>query len=288
MEVSGADADLPRYTVRLVARRLGVPTATLRSWTHRYGVGPSDHRSGRHRLYSESDIAVVQHMYGLIRQGTNPGAAAQSAMAAAVRPLADPASLLSSLFDLDTATAGRLLDGNLRRFGVLDTWNSLVRPAFRELDARQTAGARCIDVEHALSWLVARSLQRIGVTGIRSSAPIILACIETETHTLPLEAVRAALAERGHSSLMLGADVPVAALVDALGRCSPPRTVMLWAQTAKAADGVAVAALTSQAKVILGGPGWEPSGIPKGATRVVSLRAAVQRLIASARRRTTR
>jgi DNA-binding transcriptional MerR regulator len=285
----GAESGLPRYTVRVVAQRLGVPTATLRSWTQRYGVGPSDHRPGRHRLYSESDIAVVQHMHGLIRQGTNPGAAARSAMAMVAQPRADPASLLSTAFDLDVAAAGRLLDSHLRRYGVLDTWNDLVRPAFRELEARQVAGARCIDVEHALSWTVARSLQRVGVTAAQSTASaIILACTERETHTLSLEALRAALAERGRLALMLGADVPVAAVTDALERRPPRSTVMLWAQTARTADHAVVAALAPRARVILGGPGWDSSHIPKQAARVASLRAAVQRLTAQARRRPTR
>jgi MerR family transcriptional regulator, light-induced transcriptional regulator len=284
----GTEWVLPRYTVRAVAQRLGVPTATLRSWTQRYGVGPSNHRPGRHRLYSENDVAVVQLMHSLVRQGTNPGAAAQSAMAMVAQPRADPASLLSAAFDLDAGSAGRILDGQLRRYGVLDTWNSLVRPAFREIDARQAASERCIDVEHALSWTVARSLQRIGVTGGQSMAPsIILACTESETHTLSLEALRAALAESGHTALMLGADVPVAALLDAVERRRSPSTVMLWAQTARTADHAVVKAAAPHAKVVLGGPGWNSSDIPKEASTVSSLRAAVQRLRPRPRRRPT-
>jgi MerR family transcriptional regulator, light-induced transcriptional regulator len=54
------DVDEPLYTVRVVAERVGVPTATLRSWNQRYGVGPPEHSPGRHRLYSENDIAVVR------------------------------------------------------------------------------------------------------------------------------------------------------------------------------------------------------------------------------------
>ncbi|MCW2557888.1 MAG: hypothetical protein JWP55_1852 [Mycobacterium sp.] len=41
--------DSPRYAVRAVAERVGVPTATLRSWNQRYGIGPADHDRGRHR-----------------------------------------------------------------------------------------------------------------------------------------------------------------------------------------------------------------------------------------------
>ncbi|WP_040797677.1 MerR family transcriptional regulator, partial [Nocardia higoensis] len=69
------------YTVRVVAERLGVPTATLRSWTRRYGIGPSQERPGKHRLYTESDIATLEHMLGLIRAGASPAGAAAAVAA---------------------------------------------------------------------------------------------------------------------------------------------------------------------------------------------------------------
>lgn len=67
-DVAGADS--PLYTVRAVARRLGLPTATLRSWSQRYGIGPSGHSPGRHRLYSRADIAVVELMPDLVGKGS--------------------------------------------------------------------------------------------------------------------------------------------------------------------------------------------------------------------------
>jgi hypothetical protein len=108
------------------------------------------------------------------------------------------------------------LDQYLRRFGVVDTWEQLVRPAFAAIERRQRHGEGCIDVEHALSWTVPRSLQRLPITPDASS--IILACSEDETHSLALEALRAALGERDRGAPMLGADVPTAALIDAIQR----------------------------------------------------------------------
>jgi len=72
--ISRADStdDSARYTVRSVAERVGVPIATLRSWNQRYGIGPPHHNPGRHRLYSETDIAVVQQMHQLIGEGASP------------------------------------------------------------------------------------------------------------------------------------------------------------------------------------------------------------------------
>src|SRR5690242_7467625 len=161
--LENADADEPLYTVRVVAERLGVPTATLRSWNQRYGVGPSEHSPGRHRLYSETDIAVARRMYELIVEGASPRSAARTAIDSLRPARGDSAALLDAAFDFDVFTAGLLLDQHLRHFGVLDTWDQLVRPAFDDIANRQAQGQGCIDVEHALSWTVSRSLQRIPI-----------------------------------------------------------------------------------------------------------------------------
>ena len=135
------ETSLPRFTVGAVAARLEVPIATLRSWNHRYGVGPPRHLPGRHRLYSETDIAVMRHMRDLISQGANPGTAALSAMATVAQGRTDPNALLAAVFNLDTARAARMLDASLRSEGVLDTWDDSHPPGFSP-DRDSTGRAR--------------------------------------------------------------------------------------------------------------------------------------------------
>ncbi|MCV7279743.1 MerR family transcriptional regulator [Mycolicibacterium flavescens] len=251
-----SDADQPMYTVRVVAERVGVPTATLRSWSQRYGVGPSHHVPGRHRLYSENDVTVVQRMHALIRDGASPRSAAQMAAESIAPPRGDVEALLSAAFELDLPTLGRLLESHLRHFGVLDTWELVVRPAFAAIVSRQQDEGGCIDVEHALSWAVSRALQRVPLAPSGTTTSIVLACAAGETHVLALEALRAALGERGHGALMLGADVPAWALIDAIGRITVPVTAMLWSHSADTADMDTVRAVSAQAEVVLAGPGW--------------------------------
>jgi DNA-binding transcriptional MerR regulator len=268
---------LPQYTVGVVAERIGVPIATLRSWNQRYGVGPSDHSPGRHRLYSENDILVVEQMHQLIGEGASPRSAARAALDSVVPPRADTGSLLAAAFDLDLASAGRQLESHLRHYGVVDTWDQLIRPVFSAIEVRQADGQGCIDVEHALSWAVSRSMQRIPITPPGQSAPTILACTEGETHTLSLEALRAALGERGHGALMLGADVPAPALADAIGRTPGPTTVVLWAQTTGTVDiATAKAVVAERAQLMVGGPGWKSARVPRRAVHVDSLQTALQ------------
>lgn len=274
-------ADEPLYTVRVVAERVGVPTATLRSWNQRYGVGPPEHSRGQHRLYSETDIAVVRRMYELIVEGASPRSAARTAVDS-VRPArGDAAALLVAAFDLDVFTAGLLLDRHLRHFGVLATWDVLVRHAFDAIAQRQAQGEGCVDVEHALSWAVSRSLQRYPIATPEESAPIILACTSHETHSLALEALRAALAERGRGALMLGADVPRSALIDAVERKGRPVATLLWSQTQDTADVRTVNDLAARASVSVGGPGWDAVTQQIQARRLKSLHAAVEYFVPS-------
>ena len=73
------DADsLPpevEWSVGAVSEQCGIPTATLRSWDRRYGIGPSQRTSGAHRRYSGQDICRVQ----MVRQLTDRGVPTQTA-----------------------------------------------------------------------------------------------------------------------------------------------------------------------------------------------------------------
>jgi DNA-binding transcriptional MerR regulator len=279
-EFAATDSAVPRYPVRVVADRVGMPIATLRSWNRRYGVGPSTHSPGRHRLYSEVDIAVVQQMQKLIHEGASPSSAARAAIDSVPPGRADADSLLAAAMALDSFTASLLLDRYLRHLGVVDTWNQLIRPTFAAIEAIQAGGNGCIDVEHALSWAVSRSLQRLPLLAPDASASIILTCTAGETHTLALEALRGALGERGRAALMLGADVPLTALRDAIKRSEHPVTVTLWSQAGHTADPRAVkAVLAAGADAVIAGPGWRSTRLPRAVLRVDTLRDAVEHFV---------
>jgi DNA-binding transcriptional MerR regulator len=268
--------------VRAAAQRLGVPTATLRSWSHRYGVGPLGHAPGRHRLYTDTDITVLRHMSKLIAKGVNARSAASTAMQALIPDPAQVTTLLAALFALEELTAARLIERHLGHYGVLDTWDVLIRPAFAEVANQQAGGDRCIDVEHLLSWTVMSCLQRIPMAPSTTAETALLACAENDSHTLPLEAVRAALSERGHTTLMLGAAVPTAAILDAIERRAKPITVLLWAQTERTASVAAVRALRkARPRVLVAGPGWDAVRLPAAVTYLHSLSEAVECLTAT-------
>ena len=79
--VEGAEPMLP---VAAVARRLGIAPATLRTWDRRYGIGPREHTSGRHRRYAPEDIARLELMQQALLRGAAPAEAANYALRTAV------------------------------------------------------------------------------------------------------------------------------------------------------------------------------------------------------------
>lgn len=276
----------PGYPVGVVASRLGVPTATLRSWSQRYGLGPDGHLRGRHRLYSETDIAVLTEMVEMVRSGVAPASAAESLRGrlhrydAVCGPDAS-AELAAHAQRLDTAAMSDLLDRSLRQLGVIATWNEVCRPAFAAIVERQIDGA-CIDEEHALSWAVTGCLRQVVLrNAMPGPARIVLACTPGEQHLLPLDALAAALAQVGTPVCMLGSDVPVSALGDALERMRPA-AVVLWSHGAEAADLDALAVgVTFADRVYVAGPGW-PEDVPvEGITVLLDIESACGELAES-------
>ncbi|WP_196449525.1 MerR family transcriptional regulator [Planomonospora sp. ID82291] len=93
--------DGPDYGIGAVARRLGVPAPTLRTWNLRYGVGPSRRSPGGHRRYDTADLRRLEEMNRLIRSGVPAADAARHVLAA--RPV--PTAAANATDATDTANA---------------------------------------------------------------------------------------------------------------------------------------------------------------------------------------
>lgn len=85
-QTPGAQAPAPALSVAGAARGLGVAPATLRSWERRYGLAPSLHTAGGHRRYGPADLARLQVMHRLVRDGVPPAEAARVAISTSVEP----------------------------------------------------------------------------------------------------------------------------------------------------------------------------------------------------------
>src|SRR4051812_26761536 len=216
-------------------------------------------------------------MLELTGQGMSPAAAATMARGGA-GPVPDVHDLFRAATQLDAPRLGRLTTELIGALGVIDAWESVLIPFFVELGERSTHEADCVGVEHLASSSVISVLHRVGEPLEGGRLPVLLASAPEELHTLPLDVLAAALAERGCASRNLGARVPPSALLGALDLLAP-HCVVLWAHDPLFARRVPLVKAASRTTVLLGGPGWRRMALPDGAVRVESLREAVTEVL---------
>ncbi|WP_370028579.1 MerR family transcriptional regulator [Planotetraspora sp. GP83] len=310
--------DEPGYGIGAVARRLGVPAPTLRTWNLRYGIGPSRRSPGGHRRYDASDLRALEEMNRLIHAGLPPADAARLALrirspaaradAGAVAPagpldteagadvprpaaaagdgLPSPAMVARAAMALDSRTVGDAVRGTLDKRGVVWTWEQLVIPVFATIVRKQEETGFGVEIEHLFSDRLLAGLNQITrrLTEPLHPRPVLLACAENEQHSLPVHALAAALAERRVETRVLGARTPYAALADAMRRLGPA-VVFVWSQQTEMGDPDPLGGLPKlrpASRVVVGGPGWWDA-LPPGVTRVSSLPDAISEVMSSLR-----
>lgn len=289
-----------------VARRLGVSATTLRSWERRYGIGPADREHGRHRRWFPPDVSRLERMCLLTAQGVPPAEAARAAMGPTSPTILPPGSpgeqaraaqqapagtgshtpggrgalplgavrqecrgLGRAAVRLDSVAVAELLARALDTYGCVVTWEEIIAPALHAVGRKwASSGERYVEVEHLLSWHVSTALRqaRQGAESV-GGPPVLLGCVPGEQHSLPLEALYAALGEAGLPRRMFGPALPVDALREAVRRVGPS-VVVLWAQVKPAGVDLGrvvevvsgarwgVRGARSQPELLLAGPGW--------------------------------
>lgn len=203
---------------------------------------------------------------------------------------------------LDAPAVQDQLAAAVRTHGLVTAWEEVMTPTLRAVGRKwESSGDRYVEVEHLLSWHVSTVLRHVYVcsvaaaAGRQDAAPMILACLPGEQHTLPLEALNAALAECGVPTLMLSGAVPGEALEEAVRRVGPAG-VALWAQSRSTASLPLALHIASarwgvrgarrHSPVLLCGPGWDrhaprellrPSGLGDAVRLLVSLHSSARR-----------
>jgi hypothetical protein len=307
-------------TAGAVARRLGVAVTTLRTWHQRYGLGPSHHVPGQHRRYTPEDMDRLQVMRRLTAQGVAPAEAAAWArrvpvpmdISTSVLPAGDyvwpttdiqiapgrdggghaiplgragPAArgLARASMRLDAPAQRDILEMTLASLGVIAAWEQVIMPVLVGIGERYAATHRFIEVEHLISRCVTEVLGAVPRPPSDQLPRVLLAAADEEQHTLPLEALAAALAQAGVSTRQLGARVPPQALGEAVSRTGPA-AVVVWSQTARTGDTKQLTRLLTapHPPLLVGaaGPGWGGGG--RGVTLLANLNDAVHVVSAAA------
>ncbi|BBH65598.1 transcriptional regulator [Actinoplanes sp. OR16] len=294
------------------ARRLGVAVTTLRTWHQRYGLGPSHHEPGHHRRYTVEDMVRLQVMQRLTAQGVAPAEAAAwaqrapletaspSASTASVAssatfasgdgqtivlgPRANPAArgLAQAAMRLDGPSMRYIIEGAVTGRGVIPAWQHVIMPVLIGIGERYEATERFVEVEHLLSRTVTEVLAAVPRPPRDREPRVLLAAADEEQHTLPLEALTAALAEAGVPTRLLGARVPPRALLDAVER-TVPDVVVLWSQLPSTGRVEQLERLMGVPRtplmIVAAGPGW--TSVPPTVSTFGDLATAVRAITAA-------
>ncbi len=253
------------WTPGKVAELLGVSPVTLRTWAARYGVGPSLRDDGRHRRYSDADVRRLQHMQRLIDRGLRAREAAAAVFSGSAGALPDvPAGrrieeLEAAAEGVDFASLAALLDELLDALGPARAWTDVLAPVLGQLGGRWLRGDVCFESEWALTGEISLALQRYGARFANTppGRAVLLACCPDERHSLPLEVLRAVLAEIGIPAVYVGQLVP-AETTAAIAAKLAPAAVFLWSMSAATVDDALARRLSRRGcEVVLAGPGWQ-------------------------------
>jgi hypothetical protein len=282
-----------------VARRLGVAVTTLRTWHQRYGLGPSQHEPGQHRRYTAQDLNRLEVMMRLTSQGVAPAEAAAWARRTPVPSTGPPVAgagpdgggqaiplgsvvpaargLARAAMRLDAPAMRDILEIVVAERGVIGAWTDVAMPVLVGVGERYQATKRYIEVEHLVSRCVTEVLGAVPRPPASPSPRVLLSAADEEQHTLPLEALAAALAETGVPARLLGARVPPSALADAVTRTGP-MVVILWSQLPSTGNPEQLEQVAAHPHPPLAlaaaGPGW-PAELPAGVVHLTGLPEAV-------------
>lgn len=264
-----SNGDEPLIRIGELARRAGIPAATLRAWERRYGVVEPHRGPSGYRLYTAADERRLRSMVGLIDQGLAPAEAAARVIGAAVataavEPLATEAGaagvraeLFEALLAFDNAAAERVMDRALAVLSAEAFVGEVALPILRGLGDGWSRGEVSVAQEHfASSLLRGRMLGLARAWGGGEGPLALLACAPGELHDLGLIAFGVALRGRGWRVTFLGADAPIGTVLSCAEGIEPD-VVVVCALSETIFDEVAdeLARLAARSSLLLAGAG---------------------------------
>lgn len=258
----------PLIRIGELARRAGIPAATLRAWERRYGIVEPKRTEAGYRLYSEEDERRLAAMVEMIAAGAAPAEAAAKVNAAESEAAADGngdvsvgaealrAELMDALGAFDELAAHRALDRGIAAYSTEALLAEVVIPALRETESRWREGAISVGQEHFASNLIRGRLLALARGWGGGEGPLaLLACPPGEAHDIGLICIGLLLRQRGWRITFLGADTPLETIAVAARR-TEPEVIVLPAASPESVERLGEAApLDLGAPVLIGGAG---------------------------------
>ena len=254
--------------IQAIARKTGIPSATLRKWEQRYGVLEPERTPGLHRRYSERDVLRVEWLKARLAEGYRIGEAARLLAGSSEAPPGSPAELVTEIVAAaikpDPERVVRAVDQAFALLTAEEAISAVLQPALDRIGELWSAGEATIAQEHQLTEVMRAKLVSLlngAVTGTRGR--VVLACVPDERHECGLLALAVLLHADGWQVVYLGADTPLAnafELAQALEASAIGLSATMESAAAKAEPELArLTAAFPSLKVVKGGAAWNGS-----------------------------
>ena len=228
--------------IEVVARRTGVPAATLRKWEQRYAVLRPERTAGQHRRYSERDVLRILWLRDRLADGYRIGEAARllgsADFGAAQRPEEAADELIAACQEVDQHRIARTLAVAFQLLGPRRAIEEVVRPALERVGELWHDGEIPAASEHHLSTQVLAKLYGLidsAAGGARGTA--VVCCAPGERHECGPLALGVLLQADGWRIVFLGADTPIGE-ASTLARGIGARALCVGATLAEHAEAV--------------------------------------------------
>ena len=249
----------PLYNIKAVVQKTGVPADTVRAWERRYGVPlPKRTETGR-RLYSDYDVASIHWL----RERTLAGMTISQAIHQ-LRMLGDEAfaegpperdrgprnpailaaDLLDALLAFDEQRASAIVSESFALYRVEDVCLGVFSPVLTGVGERWRRQEATVAQEHFASYFMQRQLAIL----LQAYAPatargtIVVSCAPEELHEFGVLMLSVFLVRRAWRIIYLGANVPIADLVQTVVSLQPA-LVCLSASSPRTAQALSAAAV---------------------------------------------
>lgn len=224
------------YKMRTISERTGLSPSLLRAWERRHGLLKPERTEGGHRLYTESDLRVLERVRRLLESGRSIGELASlgrqallesSPTRAAQPPAAAPATspdmgrtleqhreaIVQAAVELDEHALQRALDSSFALVTPSVALSRVVFPALHEVGELWAKGTCSVAGEHLVSAKVVGRLIKLVEVANPEPTPTtpraICACLPDEQHVIGALVTAYQTARHGYHVHYLGACMPL-------------------------------------------------------------------------------
>lgn len=241
--------ETPKYRIKAVSQRTGVPPVTLRAWERRYGLLTPHRTRSNYRLYSDQEVAMLRWLKSRVDAGLPVRVAAEQLQALqqtgywpeALPPLGGSDDVVQSpsvfstqlylaLIGHDETRASQILSQSHAVFDLTTICLDIITPCLVEVGEAWHRGDVRIATEHfASSFLRGRLLALYQTYPLaRGSKRVLVGCAPGELHEIGSLMLALFLRRAGHRVDYLGQDVALED-IQAYSRSEPCSLICLSA-----------------------------------------------------------